>query len=64
MWTTDKIEIFYNGRLVRTIDDSQILRYFENTTMNVIINNGVDEFANENNSESEMIIKYFKYTPL
>lgn len=65
LWAPDKIEIFYNGRSVRTIKDKKVLKYFENTTMNVIINNHVDESVNlQNPTESEFIVKYFKYTPL
>jgi len=67
LWTPDKIDIFYNGRKVRTIDDPKIMKYFENTTMNVIINNHVDidyKMDIDNPTESEFIIKSFTHTPL
>jgi hypothetical protein len=38
------------------------MKQFENTTMNVIINNGVTENVNKNNPpESDFIIKSFKF---
>jgi len=65
LWTQEKIELFYNNRKVQTIDDPKIMKHFENTTMNVIINNHVDyDVDKENPTESEFIIKYFKYEPL
>lgn len=65
LWLPDKIEIFYNDRSVRIINDPNILKYFKNTTMNVIINNDFDNNININSSNinTEMIIKYFKYIP-
>jgi len=65
LWTEDKIDIFYNGRKVRTIDDPEVIKYFKGTTMNVIINSHVDYGIDEDNpTKSEFIIKSFNYTPL
>lgn len=65
IWTKDLIEIYYDGRLNRRIADRNILKQFDNITMNVIINNGITGDANPKDIiESDFQIKYFKYTPL
>jgi hypothetical protein len=62
VWEFKSIKIYYDGKLVRTINDEKIMKQFENTTMNVIINNGVTENVNKNNPpESDFIIKSFKF---
>lgn len=64
LWTPDRIEFYYNGRKVRTIKDPEVMKSFEGTTMNVIINNHVDyEVDRENPPISSMIVKSFKYIP-
>lgn len=64
-WDPDRIDISFNGRLVRSIVDEEILEKFNNTTQNVIINNMVqEEVDDENPPYSEFVINYFKYTPL
>ena len=64
MWTPYSLDLYYNERIVRTITDPKIMDQFKNTTMNIIINNGVDKDADINNpTESEMVINYFKYKP-
>ena len=64
-WDPDRIDISFNGRIVRSIVDEEILEKFNNTTQNVIINNMVqEEVDDENPPYSEFVINYFKYTPL
>lgn len=64
MWTPYSLDLYYNDNLVRTIDDSKIMEQFKHTTMNVIINNGVDRDVDvDNPPESEMIVNYFTYEP-
>jgi len=64
LWDRDKIQIFYNDKMVREITNTYVLRHFRHTNMNVIINNSVDTKANPNSKEeSNFIVKYFKYIP-
>lgn len=65
IWTPDKIEIFYNDRLVRKLTDEKLLKEYHGKTMNVKINAHVDENVDkENHKTSEYIIKNFKYEKL
>ena len=65
IWTPDKVEFKYNNRVVRKITDKEILRQLNSTTMNVIINNSVTSEVNlENPTNSNFIIKDFKYKPI
>jgi len=63
IWERDKLRFYYAGKLVRTVTDKLILSQLNNTTMNVIINNGITKL-NQNPTNSDFIINYFKYTPL
>ena len=61
-WQKDKIEIYYDDRLVRTITDKQILKEMDQPQM-VVINNhltskGLDKVGKQ---KSDFQIKYFKY---
>ena len=38
-WHPNYIKIYYNDRLVRSVEDAETLKYFEGHKMNVIINN-------------------------
>lgn len=61
-WLPNKIEFYYNGRLVRKIKDPQILEQMNSTTMNVVINNGVTSGINlDNQNFSNFIIRDFTY---
>jgi len=63
-YTPDEISIFYNGKLVRSLD-KKLLPYFKDQKMNVIINNGVTRDVNlEEENYSDFTIKYFKFDPL
>jgi beta-glucanase (GH16 family) len=65
IWLKDKIEIYYDGKLNRRETDRNILKQFDNVTMNVILNNGITGRAvPENVPESDFQVRYFKYTPL
>ena len=63
-WRPDRIDIFFNHKLVRSVRDKKVLRTFNQTHQNVIINNMVQsEHDDKNPTYSEFIVKYFKYTP-
>ena len=65
IWQEDKIEIFFNDRCVRRITDEKSLHQFRGHKMNVIINNGIQtEHIDTDKPESEMIVKWFKYSSL
>ena len=61
-WQKDKIEIYYDGRRVRTITDKQILKEMDQPQM-VVINNHLTSKGLEKvgKQESDFQIKYFKY---
>ena len=64
-WRPDRIDIFFNWDLVRSIRDEETLDIFNKTHQNVVINNMVQREHDENNpTYSEFIINYFKYTPI
>ena len=61
-WTKDFVKFYYNNRLVRTIDDVEIMNQLNSTSMNVIINNGItSDFNTKNVIKSDFIIKNFTY---
>ena len=65
LWSEDKIEIYYNDRLVRKLTDDKLLAEYREKTMNVKINNHVDKDIDITNpTQSEYKIKYFKYEKL
>jgi hypothetical protein len=65
IWLKDVIEIYYDDKLNRRITDRNVLKQFDDVTMNVIINNGMTGKAKaEDIKESDFQVKYFKYTPL
>ena len=65
LWAPDKIEIFYNGLFVRRIKKGIFLKGFENKTLNVIINNSIqNDTKMSENMYSNFQIEYFKYEPL
>ena len=62
-WTKDYIKFYYDDRLVRIIKDKDILKQLDNTTMNVVINNGVIESVDRQcPPESDFVIRDFKYS--
>ena len=62
IWDFDYLKFYYNGILVRTIDDVEIMSQINNTHMNVIINNGVTNDVDVKNPPiSDFIIKNFEY---
>lgn len=61
-WQENYVKFYYNDILVREIINKNILDSLNKTTMNVIINNGVDANVDKTNPpKSDFIIKYFKY---
>ena len=63
LWEEDKIVISFNGKEVRRITDSKTLDQLKGTTMNVLINNWIqEEYLKTDMPTSEMIVKSFKYT--
>jgi beta-glucanase (GH16 family) len=63
-WQPDKIEFHYNDRLVRLVDDKNLLTLLNNHKMNVVINNSCYRPHKDHKTNiSEMRIKNFKYTP-
>lgn len=65
-WLPNKITIFFNDRQVRIIEEPSILEQFNNTTMNIIINNSIQrEYVNnlDESVESSMLVTSFKYKP-
>jgi beta-glucanase (GH16 family) len=63
-WYENKIEIYYNGRSIRKITDQEILSQFHDTTMNVIINNGIQQEYSDMTSQYFLQVRNFKYTPI
>jgi len=64
IWLKDKIEIYYDGKLNRRITDRNILKQFDNVTMNVILNNGITAEADPTKiKETDYQIKSFNYIP-
>ena len=63
-WLPNKLEFYYNGRLVRKITDTKILEQLNLKKMNVIINNGVTAGVNlEKSNYSNFVIRDFTYNP-
>lgn len=64
IWLPDRIEVYYDGILNRLETDREILKQFDNVTMNVILNNGITSESNPKSiPESDFQIKYFNYKP-
>lgn len=62
LWTSDLIEIKYDGHLIKRITDKGLLKYFTGMKMRVIINNQLNgEPANGGDHYSDFVVKYFKY---
>lgn len=64
-WYPDKVEWWWNDRMVQKVDNQDVLKTLENTEMNVIINNAIMwDMDLENPTHSDFIINWFKWTPL
>ena len=64
-WSEKFVKFYYNKRFVRTITDPSVLNQLKGTTMNVIINNGIqDKYNTKSKDTSEMIVRNFKYEPI
>jgi len=63
-WTPEHIQIWYDGNMVRCITDASILSQFVGKTMNVVINNGIQDSYDTTRTElSSLTVRNFKYTP-
>lgn len=67
-WTPTYIKIYYNNKLVRQVIDPNVLKQFEGKTMNVIVNNGVQnsypsQTFPDNKLQTEFIARNFKHIP-
>ena len=64
LWTPYEISILFNNKKVRKITDRPTLDQFKDRTMNIILNNSVqDKYLQTDMPETEFVVKYFKYTP-
>lgn len=64
LWTPDEVAILFNDKKVRSITDRPTLDQFKDRTMNIILNNSVqDKYLKTDMPETEFVVKYFKYTP-
>jgi len=62
LWTSDLIEIKYDGHLIKRITDKGLLKYFTGMKMRVIINNQLKGEPNNGEDQySDFVVKYFKY---
>ncbi len=61
-WYPDKIEIFFNGNKVRIFTEKLLLDQMNAQPSRVILNNSAEN--NNWTSESDFMIRYFRYTPL
>ena len=63
-WDEKYLKFYYNGRMVRKLTDRKVLEQLNETTMNVIINNGITkEYMLADRIDSDFIIRSFNYTP-
>lgn len=62
VWSPDGLKFYYNNKLIRQVDDVDIMAQINNTTMNVILNNSLSKPDNDTNSD--FVVKYFKFSPL
>ena len=65
-WEPNKIELSYGSKVVREIDNSDLLTKLNDQGMHIVLNNAVANDADnlENHKTSDFIIKYFSYKPL
>lgn len=63
-WTEDYILIEHNNKVVRLIDDPNVLKHFNDKKMCVVINNHFQKDPPKEDNYSDFTIKYFNYVPL
>lgn len=65
-WTPTYVKIYFNDKLVRHIKDLKTLKQLEGKTMNVVINNGIQnsypELSTSSFATSEFVVRNFRYT--
>lgn len=63
-WDEKKLEFVYNGRLVRKVDDPDLMKYLAESTphgMDIIMNNHVTEEYHSFKVSEPLIVKRFEY---
>ena len=63
-WTKDFIKVYYNGYLVRKITNKKTLKFFKDSKMMVVLNNGIrPDYINsiDNSKITEFKVHYFNY---
>jgi predicted nucleotidyltransferase len=61
-WSEKFVKFYYNNKLVRTVRDENTLSQLRGKTMNVIINNAIqDKYDVNSKNVSEFIVRNFKY---
>jgi hypothetical protein len=64
-WTSTFLKFYYNGRLVRTVTDREVLEQVNCTEMNIVLKNEIIDLRDTSGEPaSDFIIKYFNYTPI
>ena len=64
LWMPGVIEIYYNNKIVRKIENQDLLDQINGKNIQVIINNMATDKTTNYNQVSKFKIKSFKYTPL
>jgi beta-glucanase (GH16 family) len=65
LWTPSTLEFLINGKLVRRVDDKDVLAALAQHKMRVVINNAVDgHYIEECEPETPFVIRNFKYYSL
>jgi beta-glucanase (GH16 family) len=61
-WSEKFVKFYYNNKLVRTVKDENTLSQLRGKTMNVIINNAIqDKYDVNSKNVSEFVVRNFKY---
>ena len=65
LWLPDKLEFYYNDRMVREVNDPAVMKQLQDVKMNVIINNHVTaEIDLDKFKPSEFVVSNFRYVPM
>ena len=65
LWLPDKLEFYYNDRMVREVTDPAVMKQLQDVKMNVIINNHVTAEINlDKFKPSEFVVSNFRYVPM
>jgi hypothetical protein len=62
LWTPNEISFWYNDTMIRWVQDKSVLSQFENTTMNVILNNSVYKMHKSHETQTGVFkVRNFNY---